>query len=164
MMGLLDSVFGSDSSSAVPGGNVAKPLIIALLALLASRYMSGGSKEAPKDSSGTTGPDVSSPSSASLPDPGTITGGLGGLLKQFQQAGFGDTINSWINTGPNKAVAPAQVSDALGPEIIDMLSQRTGLPRDQVASILSQVLPQVVDQLTPDGRLPSQREVSRLIG
>ena len=94
MMGLLDSVFGSDSSSAVPGGNVTKPLMIALLALLASRYMSGGSKEAPKDSSGTTGPDVSSPSSASLPDPGTITGGLGGLLKQFQQAGFGDTINS----------------------------------------------------------------------
>ena len=164
MMGLLDSVFGSDSSSAVPGGNVTKPLMIALLALLASRYMSGGSKEAPKDSSGTTGPDVSSPSSASLPDPGTITGGLGGLLKQFQQAGFGDTINSWINTGPNKAVAPAQVSDALGPEIIDMLSQRTGLPRDQVASILSQVLPQIVDQLTPDGRLPSQREVARLIG
>ena len=164
MMGLLDSVFGSDSSSAVPGGNVAKPLIIALLALLASRYMSGGSKEAPKDSSGSTGPDVSSPSSASLPDPGTITGGLGGLLKQFQQAGFGDTINSWINTGPNKPVAPAQVSDALGPEIIDMLSQRTGLPRDQVASILSQVLPQIVDQLTPDGRLPSQREVARLIG
>ena len=164
MMGLLDSVFGSDSSSAVPGGNVTKPLMIALLALLASRYMSGGSKEAPKDSSGSTGPDVSSPSSASLPDPGTITGGLGGLLKQFQQAGFGDTINSWINTGPNKAVAPAQVSHALGPEIIDMLSQRTGLPRDQVASILSQVLPQIVDQLTPDGRLPSQREVARLIG
>jgi uncharacterized protein YidB (DUF937 family) len=163
-MGLLDSVFGSDSSSAVPGGNVTKPLMIALLALLASRYMSGGSKEAPKDSSGSTGPDVSSPSSASLPDPGTITGGLGGLLKQFQQAGFGDTINSWINTGTNKPVAPAQVSDALGPEIIDMLSQRTGLPRDQVASILSQVLPQIVDQLTPDGRLPSQREVARLIG
>jgi uncharacterized protein YidB (DUF937 family) len=164
MMGILDSVFGSDSSSAVPGGNVTKPLMIALLALLASRYMSGGSKEAPKDSSGSTGPDVSSPSSASLPDPGTITGGLGGLLKQFQQAGFGDTINSWINTGPNKPVAPAQVSDALGPEIIDMLSQRTGLPRDQVASILSQVLPQIVDQFTPDGRLPSQREVARLIG
>ena len=161
-MGLLDSVFGSDSSSAVPGGNVTKPLMIALLALLASRYMSGGSKEAPKDSSGSTGPDVSSPSSA--PDPGTITGGLGGLLKQFQQAGFGDTINSWINTGPNKPVAPDQVSDALGPEIIDMLSQRTGLPRDQVASILSQVLPQIVDQLTPDGRLPSQRDVARLIG
>ena len=150
-MGLLDSVFGSDSSSAVPGGNVTKPLMIALLALLASRSMSGGSKEAPKASSSST-------------DPGTIAGGLGGLLKQFQQAGFGDTINSWINTGTNKPVAPTQVSDALGPEIIDMLSQRTGLPRDQVASILSQVLPQVVDQLTPDGRLPSQHEVARLIG
>jgi hypothetical protein len=54
-MGLLDSVFGSDTSSAVPGGNT-KPLIIALLALLASRYMSGGTKEASKETS--AGPDV----------------------------------------------------------------------------------------------------------
>jgi uncharacterized protein YidB (DUF937 family) len=163
-MGLLDSVFGSDSSSAVPGGNVTKPLMIALLALLASRYMSGGAKGASKDTSSPTGPDVSTPSGASLPDPGTIAGGLGGLLKQFQQAGFGDAINSWVNTGPNKSVAPAQVSDALGPEVIDTLSQRTGLPRDQVASILSQVLPQIVDQLTPEGRLPTQHEVARFMG
>jgi len=162
-MGLLDSMFGSGSSSAVPGGNVTKPLMIALLALLASRYMSGGSKGPSKDASSSAGPDVSSPSSASLPDPGTIVGGLGGLLKQFQQAGFGDAINSWINTGPNKSVAPGQVSDALGPEIIDTLSQRTGLPRDQVVAILSQVLPQVVDQLTPEGRLPTQREVARFM-
>lgn len=137
--------------------------MIALLALLASRYMRAGSKEAPKNTSSSTGPDVSSPSNASLPDPGTIVGGLGGLLKQFQQAGFGDAINSWINTGPNKSVAPGQVSDALGPEIIDTLSQRTGLPRDQVMAILSQVLPQVVAQLTPDGRLPTQREMSQLM-
>jgi uncharacterized protein YidB (DUF937 family) len=151
-MGLLDSIFGSDSSSAVPGGNVTKPLMIALLALLASRYMSGGAKGTSKDTSSRT------------PDPGTIAGGLGGLLKQFQQAGFGDAINSWINTGPNKSVAPDQISEALGPEIIDQLSQRTGLPRDEVASILSQVLPLIVDQLTPEGRLPTQHEVARLVG
>ena len=138
-MGFLDNVFGS--SSAVPGGKVTKPLMIALLALLASRYMSGGAKETPKDTASSTGPDVSSPSSESSPDPGTIVGSLGGLLKRFQQAGFGDAINSWVNTGPNRSVAPAQVSDALGPEIIDTLSQRTGLPRDQVVAILSQVLP-----------------------
>jgi uncharacterized protein YidB (DUF937 family) len=158
-MGLLDNVFGSGSSSAVPGGNVTKPLMIALLALLASRYMSGGSKDAPASArpDAPTLPD-------SMPDPSTIVGGLGGLLKQFQQKGLGDAINSWINTGANKAVAPAQISEALGPEVIDVLSQRTGLSKDQVLQILSQVLPNAVDQLTPEGRLPTHQEMARLIG
>jgi len=156
-MGLLDNVFGSSSGSALPGGNVTKPLMIALLGLLAARAMSGGTKEAPvpprSDATATT-PD---------PSPGAVVGGLGGLLKQFQQKGFGDTIDSWITTGPNKAVAPGQISNALGPDIIDALSQRTGLPKDQVAQILSQVLPNAVDQLTPEGRLPTQQEMARLM-
>jgi len=159
-MGLLDNVFGSGSGSAVPGGNVTKPLMIALLALLASRYVSGGSKEAP--ASGR--PDTAPTSPGSMLDPGTIVGGLGGLLKQFQQKGLGGVADSWIKTGPNDAVAPSQISDALGPEVIDTLSQRTGLSKDQVSQILSQVLPIVVDQFTPQGRLPSQQELARLMG
>jgi uncharacterized protein YidB (DUF937 family) len=157
-MGLLDNVFGSGSGSAVPGGNVTKPLMIALLGLLASRYMSGASKEAP-----SARPDAPKLPD-SMPDPGTIVGGLGGLLKQFQQKGLGEVADSWIKTGPNKAAAPGQISDALGPDVIDTLSQRTGLSKDQVVQMLSQVLPNVVDQLTPEGRLPSQQELARLMG
>lgn len=157
-MGLLDNVFGSGSSSAVPGGNVTKPLMIALLALLASRYMSGGSKSPAASDSAPASP--STPTAS----PGDIVGGLEGLLKQFQQNGFGDAINSWINTGPNKGVTPGQISDALGPEIIDNLSQRTGLSKDEIVQILSQVLPNTVDQLTPNGRMPTHREVARLVG
>ena len=157
-MGLLDNIFGSGSSSAVPGGNVTKPLMIALLALLASRYMSGGSKSPAASDSAPASP--STPTAS----PGDIVGGLGGLLKQFQQNGFGDAINSWINTGPNKGVTPGQISDALGPEIIDDLSQRTGLSKDEIGQILSQVLPNTVDQLTPKGRMPTHREVARLVG
>jgi uncharacterized protein YidB (DUF937 family) len=156
-MGLLDNAFGSGSGSAVPGGNVTKPLMIALLALLASRARSGGTKETPvppPSDTTTTQPD---------PSPGAVVGGLGGLLKQFQQKGFGDTIDSWIATGPNKAAAPGQISNALGPDIIDSLSQRTGLSKDQVAQLLSQVLPNAVDKLTPDGRLPTQQEMARLM-
>lgn len=162
-MGSLDNIFGSDSSSAVPGGNVAKPLMIALLALLASRYMSGGSKEATPASAR---PDSAPTSPTSVPDasPGDVLGGLAGLLKQFQQSGFGDAINSWINTGPNKSVAPGQISGALGPDIIDALSLRTGLSKDQILQILSQVLPNTVDQLTPQGRLPTRQEIARLMG
>jgi uncharacterized protein YidB (DUF937 family) len=86
------------------------------------------------------------------------------LLKQFQQNGLGDAINSWVNTGTNKPVAPGQISNALCPDIIDALSQRTGLSKDQILQMLSQVLPNTVDQLTPQGRLPSQQEIARLIG
>jgi len=161
-MGALDNIFGSDSSSAVPGGNVTKPLMIALLALLASRYMSGGSKQTPSSASPSTAP--ASPASNTGASPGDILGGLGGLFKQFQQNGLGDAVDSWINTGPNKSVAPEQISNALGPEVIENLSQRTGLSKDQITQILSQVLPGMVDQLTPQGRLPTQQEIARLMG
>ena len=156
-MGLLDNIFGSSSDPAVPGGNISKPLMIALLALLA-RYMTSGSKDAPGSASSGTAPDSTADAA-----PGDIVGGLGGLLKQFQQNGFGDAINSWISTGPNKPVTADQVSQALPPEIIDALSERLGLPKDQISAILSQILPNTVDQLTPEGRLPTQKEMARLM-
>ena len=81
----------------------------------------------------------------------------------MQQNGFGEAVNSWINTGPNTAVAPDQIPDALGPDVIDTLSRRTGLSKDQVLQILSQILPNAVDQLTPQGRLPTQQEMARLM-
>src|SRR6476620_7823065 len=158
-MGLFDNISGPSTGTAVPGGNVTKPLVIALLALRASRSMSGGSKDTPASANPNTG-------TTSEPDasPGEVIGGLGGLLKQFKQNGFGDEINSWVGTGQNKPVAPNQISDALGQGTIDALSHRTGLPKDQILVVLSKVLPNTVDQLTPEGRLPTQQEISRLMG
>ena len=155
-MGLLDNIFGSSSDPAVPGGNISKPLMIALLALLA-RYMTSGSKDTPASASPDTAPESTADAA-----PGDIVGGLGGLLKQFQN-GFDDAINSWISTGPNKPVTADQVSQALPPEIIDALSKRLGLPKDQISGILSQILPNTVNQLTPEGRLPTQKEIARLM-
>ena len=120
--------------------------------------MTSGSKDVP----GSARPDTA-PESTADAAPGDIVGGLGGLLKQFQQNGFGDAINSWISTGPNKPVTADQVSQALPPEIIDALSKRLGLPKDQISGILSQILPNTVDQLTPEGRLPTQKEMARLM-
>ena len=154
---MLDDVFGSSSNPAVPGGSVTKPLMIALLALLASRYMSGGPKGSPSPGSSNAEPTEQDAS------PTDVLGGLGGLLKQFQQGGFGDAINAWIGTGSNKPLSASQISNALGPEIIDTLSQRTGLPKDQILQIVFQVLPGMVDQLTPGGRLPSKQEIARLM-
>jgi uncharacterized protein YidB (DUF937 family) len=153
-MGLLDNIFGAGSGPAVPGGNVTKPLMIALLALLASRYFS--SHKAPEAEK-----TPASPESEVELSPGTIAGGLGGLLKQFQDAGLGDPVKSWIGTGPNEPAAPGDIANALGPDVIEELSRRTGLPREQVTAILSQVLPQTVDKLTPKGRLPTHEELAR---
>ena len=73
---------------------------------------------------------------ASTPDasPGDVIGGLGGLLKQFQEKGLGDAVNSWINAGPNKAVTPDQISKAIDPDIMDALSQRIGVPKEQISA------------------------------
>jgi len=82
--------------------------------------------------------------------------GLNDLVEQFQKNGQGDVANSWVGTGPNKPVAPQQVEQAVGPDMLDTIAQQTGLSRDDLLQRLSQILPQAVDQLTPQGRLPSR--------
>lgn len=89
-----------------------------------------------------------------------LSGGLGDLLNQLQKSGQGDTANSWVGKGPNKAIAPGDLANALGADQIDQLSAQSGLSRNELLSGLSQYLPQVVDHLTPDGRLPTEHELS----
>jgi uncharacterized protein YidB (DUF937 family) len=89
-----------------------------------------------------------------------ISGGLGDLLKQFQQNGQGDTASSWVGKGENKPIAPGDLANALGANQIDSLASQSGLSRDELLSGLSQYLPGVVDHLTPDGRLPTEQELS----
>jgi uncharacterized protein YidB (DUF937 family) len=155
------NIFGSDAGPAVPGGNLAKPLVIALLALLASRYLSGGQKPAPAPEAPRL--PESMPKSASDDSPGSILDGLGGLIDQFQKKGLGDVVDSWVNRGKNRTIAPDDVSVALGGDVVDELSRRTGLPRDQVVTELARMLPNVVDKLTPEGRLPTRQELMRLM-
>jgi uncharacterized protein YidB (DUF937 family) len=92
---------------------------------------------------------------------GILSGGLGDLLKQFQQSGHGDVAKSWVDNGPNKAVSSDDLSKALGGDQIQTLMAHTGLSRQDLLAGLSQYLPEVVNQLTPDGRLPTEQELSR---
>jgi uncharacterized protein YidB (DUF937 family) len=89
-----------------------------------------------------------------------LSGGLGDLLKQLQQGGQGATANSWVDKGPNKAIAPGDLASALGADQIDQLAAQSGMSRDDLLNGLSQYLPKVVDHLTPDGRLPDENEIS----
>lgn len=82
-------------------------------------------------------------------------GGLQGIVQQFQRQGLGATIQSWISTGPNQPIAPDQVHQALGTQILQELSAKTGLPLQELTSRLSTILPQAVDKMTPTGTIPS---------
>jgi uncharacterized protein YidB (DUF937 family) len=92
-----------------------------------------------------------------------LNGGLGDLIKQFQQSGQGDVAGSWVGSGPNKAISPSDLAGALGSDTIETLARQTGMRRDELLAGLSQHLPGFVDQLTPNGRLPTAAEAARLL-
>jgi uncharacterized protein YidB (DUF937 family) len=86
---------------------------------------------------------------------GLLGGGLGELVESFRQHGQGEVADSWVGTGPNKEIAPNQLEQAIGPEVLSHLTQQTGLSKEELLSRLSRELPQAVDKYTPDGRIPS---------
>jgi uncharacterized protein YidB (DUF937 family) len=90
-----------------------------------------------------------------------LSGGLNDLLKQFQQSGQGDVAKTWVGNGPNKAISSDDLAKALGGDQINTLMAHTGLSRQDLLAGLSQYLPEAVNQLTPDGRLPTEQELSR---
>ena len=92
---------------------------------------------------------------------GILSGGLGELIDRFKKAGQGETAESWVNTGPNKPCTSTQLERAIGPEVLDTLSKQTGLSRDELLSRLCRELPEAVDKYTPQGKLPSEAELSR---
>lgn len=82
-------------------------------------------------------------------------------MDRFRQSGHGETADSWVATGPNKAVTPPQLEQAIGPEVLDALSKQTGLSREELLARLSRELPNAVDKYTPQGRLPTEADFSR---
>ena len=184
-MGLLDVLNGMQQGPRGPSNPSAQssggmsPMTMAILALLAYKAVKhlGGSQTgatpAPAPSPGNTA--NAGPSGGGLGDllrgglggllaggaaGSVISGGLGDLLKQFQQNGHGETANSWVSPGPNKQIAPRDLASALGADQINSLVSQTGLSRDELLSGLSQHLPEVINHLTPDGRLPTESELS----
>jgi uncharacterized protein YidB (DUF937 family) len=92
-----------------------------------------------------------------------LNGGLGDLLKQLQQGGQGDVVNSWVGSGPNKTISQADIASALGTDTLDQLASYSGMQRSELLSGLSSHLPRIVDTLTPDGRMLSDEEAERML-
>jgi uncharacterized protein YidB (DUF937 family) len=183
--GMQNGPRGPSTPSAQSGGGMS-PMTMAILALLAYKavkHISGGSSTpgqapAPAAPGGALGGALGGNLGGSLGGIGdllkgglggvlaggaagsVISGGLGDLLKQLQQNGHGDTANSWVAPGPNKQIAPGDLANALGADQINSLMSQSGLSREDLLNGLSQHLPEVVNHLTPDGRLPTDDEVA----
>src|SRR5215207_3696815 len=86
---------------------------------------------------------------------GLLSGGLKELVDTFKQKGHGDVADSWVSRGPNKKIAPPQLEQVIGSDVLEELSQQTGLSRQELLARLSKILPEAVDKYTPEGRLPT---------
>lgn len=175
-MGLLGGLFGGSTQQSTSGMS---PLTLLLMGVLAYRTYQGKGRladmlrqGAPAGANPQTG-SVAAPSGGGLGGlGGLLTGGLGGLLggsaaggllsgglsdlvNRFQQNGNGEIANSWIGTGPNRSISPEQLQQALGPDTVNSLSEQAGISQIDLLSGLSRDLPNAVDQLTPDGRIPN---------
>jgi uncharacterized protein YidB (DUF937 family) len=181
-MGLLDILNGMQNGPRGPSnpspssGGGMSPMTMAILALLAYtavKHFGGsqpGAAPAPAPGGGMAGGvggglgDILKGGLGGLLAGGAagsvISGGLGDLLRQFQQSGHGDTANSWVSAGPNKPISPGDLATALGADQINGLMAQSGLSREELLSGLSQQLPEVINHLTPDGRLPTESELA----
>ena len=130
--------------------NLTKPLLLGLGALLVGRMLSSG---------GATGQSPASSQSGTSQD-GGLVGGLGGLLDKLQGAGHGEIVKSWVGPGQNQPIEPGQLRSALGQKTISDVAQQAGISEQDLLTQLSQHLPQFVDKLTPNGRIPSLQDVA----
>jgi len=140
---------------AVPGGSISKPIMVALGALLVGKLLgAGGSQTDP----------AAQQANPQAGDGGLLggLGGLGDLLGKLTEAGQGDTVDSWVQPGQNKPIAPGSLNDALGSKTISDLARQAGISEQELLNQLSTVLPGVVDKLTPRGQLPTQEQIASL--
>ena len=154
-MGLLDQVLGS----LMGGSGNSSPMQNVLMSLLAGQQ---GGSQATNQNPGTQG----SPGTAGGGMVGGgmtgagMAGGLASLVSGFQQAGLGNIVQSWISNGPNQPVSPQQLQNALGDQQVQSMANQAGVPQHDFLSQLSQHLPNAVNGMTPNGKLPDEGSMS----
>lgn len=188
-MGLLDSILGGalgggtaqggtarEADSGSPGGGALAALLPVVLSMLANRQgggASGGSGGGLGDmiggmlgggsrggSSGGGLGDLLGGMMGGQSSGGGGLGGLGSLLEQFQQAGLGDQVKSWVGTGQNLPISADAIGQVFGGDTISRIARQAGLSESEASHGLSELLPEVVDKLTPGGELPDFAQLS----
>ena len=89
------------------------------------------------------------------------SGGLQGLIETFEEKGLGEAMSSWISTGENQPVSGDQIQHALGSDLIQQIAQKLGSSKSEVSGGLANLLPDIIDKLTPTGKLPEGDQLSQ---
>ena len=151
-MGMFDDAL----KNALPGGNLATPIAVAAGALILGRLFGGSSAPAPGQAA--PAPPTSIPTNVPA---GSLLGGLSDLIGKLTAGGVAPQVNSWVGPGANQPVQPGQLGGALGPNVLNELSQRTGMSQQELLNQLAAVLPQLINHLTPNGRVPTLAELEK---
>jgi uncharacterized protein YidB (DUF937 family) len=180
-MGLLDVLNGMQNGPrgqpqpAAPGSGGMSKTTMALLAFLAYKAYKGLNQPQPAQAgvpSPNPGREPQEPGGlagvlrtifggGSMPGP-VLSRGVGNTVQDIERSGHGEIARSWVGRGQNRPIAPEKLEAALGEDGIRDLMQQTGMERDELLEALSEHLPRVIDHLTPEGRLPTEQEASRL--
>jgi uncharacterized protein YidB (DUF937 family) len=177
-MGLLDVLNGMQNGPrgqpqpAAPGSGGMSKITMALLAFLAYKAYKGSQSARAGEPSPNPGREPQEPGGlagvlrtifggGSVPGP-VLSRGVGNTVQDFERSGHGEVARSWVGRGQNRPITAEKLEAALGEDGIRDLMQQTGMERDELLATLSEHLPGVVDHLTPEGRLPTEKEASRL--
>jgi uncharacterized protein YidB (DUF937 family) len=169
-MGLLDDLLGGLAGQGTRGSAHGQPtraggggagmsqvlmaLMPIVLGMLANRGARGGSPTQMNYAPGTSGGIGDLLGQVLGGGSGGMGGGLGGLLEQLQRTGFGEQADSWVSRGANKPISPDAMSQIFGKDSLEAISRQAGISPDEVSHGLAQLLPEVVDRMTPDGEVP----------
>jgi uncharacterized protein YidB (DUF937 family) len=156
-MSLLNMLGGSPR-----GRSTVSPAVLAVLGVLAYRTLKGKGRLADALGSGTPPGASSGTTPASGLSGGSLLGGLTDLLNRFRQNNPNSAAHSWVSTGPNEPMPVDELERALGAERVQWLMTQTGMGKDELLDGLATSLPDAIDELTPEGRVPTEQELDRL--
>ncbi len=145
--------FDDSLKNAVPGGNLATPIAVAAGALILGKLFGGGSSPAPSPAAPPSVP-------TNVPN-SSVIGGLSDLIGRLTAGGAAPQVNSWVGPGANQPIQPGQLGGALGQNTLNDLSQRTGMSQQELLQQLAVVLPQLINSLTPKGRVPTVADLDQ---
>jgi uncharacterized protein YidB (DUF937 family) len=135
-MGFLDEIVKSQDLGSIAGMIAKNPQILqAAIALLSTKDSSVGG-----------------------------SGGLGSLASAFQGKGLEDVFSSWVSTGANKSISASQLENVLGKDVLGQFAKKAGIGSGEAGSVLASLLPELVNQVTPKGKVPETSSLEGALG